>query len=475
MYRKVPPKIYWPATPKQVEAQLRKGEVPAAFVRRMRTINMLSAATLMKIEDAFLDPFDVMDVHHVLDRLISQDAIIDQLASDELSFALTTGNIRPLWDIAEASPLLLKGLTSGWISLFINEPFDPLCVMLAMRAKAMLDLIDEEGKSYNLMRKLGFGFIDLGEIEGEEPGDPGDYYPPEIDNPIDGDPEYTPPGPTEPGYVPGTGEPGYTEPGDVPPGTGGGGPGGGAPWGFETGPGDLGGYVSGSGSAPPVGGDPCEDVDDPEATVTIGYTTQSMQVEEEQELTVEGAHPRWSGENYTWLISAGGGTLSAEYGLSVIYTAPETNAECESNPTIEMWCGEALMSSLRIAVNAYTTDKNAFELKEVTGDAGVCCAYLGHSCQPGATPPDCSPVEDYCGVKTYFMITRYNCAGEERYGCDEANPFICAYTSPDGVWELKGRCIALGAVLLGQDTPLGATDMRTALMITEGCCPEDLL
>jgi len=201
----------------------------------------------MKIEDKFLEPFDVMDLHHILDKLISQDAILDQMNSEELSYACTTGNLHPLWDKAPANPLLLKGFTSGWIPRFINEPFDPLCVMLAMRCKAMLDLVDQEGHSYNLIRKLGFGFIDFGEVPDEEPGDPGAYYPPEIDNPIDypdiptppgpdpgepgymepmpGEPGYIPPGPGDPGYMPGPGEPGYITPGTTPGTETGGGPG----------------------------------------------------------------------------------------------------------------------------------------------------------------------------------------------------------------------------------------------------------
>ena len=353
MYRKVPPKLYWPATSKQVEAQLRKGEVPAAFVRRMRTINMLSAATLMKIEDDYLQPFDVMDVHHVLDRLISQDAIIDQLDNDELSYALTTGNMRPLWEIAPSSPLLLKGFTSGWMSLFINEPFDPLCVMLAMRCKAMLDLIDEEGHSYNLIRSLGWGFVDFGDIEGEEPGNPGDYYPPEIDNPIDfpetppapdsgngepgvaepapgdpgyidpglepgdpgyiepmpGDPGYVPPVPGEDGYVPGIGEPGYTEPTDPVPGEDGGGPSGGAPGGVGVDVGDLGGATGGGTGPPPIPPDPCVNVDDPDDTVSFTFTTDEMAPEETQLFELTGNKPDFGPEYYTWRLSAGGGTL----------------------------------------------------------------------------------------------------------------------------------------------------------------------
>ena len=502
MFRKVPPKIYWPATSRQVEAQMRNDIMPSAFVRRMRTINMLSAATLMKIEDDFLLPFDVMDVHHVLDKLISQDAIIAQLDSNELSYALTTGNIRPLWEIAPANPLLLKGFTSGWINLFINEPFDPLCVMLAMRAKAMLDLVDEEGKSYNLIRKLGFGFIDFGEIEGEEPGDPGDYYPPEIDNPIDfpdvppvtepepgdpgyvppgpGDPGYVPPGPGDPGYVPGVGEDGYTEPTDVPPGTGGGGPGGGAPWGFGGGSGDLGGAVRVGGHTWPAYGDPCADVDDPEETVSFSYTTQGMGVDETQEFSVTRAHPRYSYENYEWKISGGGGSLTRDqedppdpiygpeeegydpevkmYGLDVTLTAPADNAECAKNPTIELWCGGELMASLTIAVNEYTGPIDAYKIdyecnvhcKQNDGSLGNCGII---NCNGSAS--------DFCTGCTRAF-----------YGCDNVFRRRTLIYGTNSAFDAEGCAEIWGMYCQdGEET----IDLRTGEDKALGCCPEELL
>ena len=487
MQRKVPPSLYWPVQPRQVEALLRKGEVPPAFTRRMRTINLLSATTLMKMEDSLLLPFDVMAMHHILDNLISQDAILDQMDSDELSYACTTGNIRPLWDIAPEFPLLQRGFTSGWINRFILEPFDPLCVMLAMRAKAMLDLVDEEGHSYNLIRKLGFGFIDFGEIPGEEPGDPGDYYPPEIDNPIDypdiptppvpgpgepgyvepmpGDPGYVPPGPGEPGYVPGPGEPGYTEPGTTPGTWAGGGPGGGAPWGGDIGPGDLGGAVTPGGEVTPLTGDPCEDKDDPLLKVVISYTTQEMGADEEQTLAVSGNHPRWSYENYKWTIESGGGTLSAGHALELTYTAPGTNANCEQNPTIALWCGDEIVDTLKIAVNVAGVDARAYEHKWITG-YGTTCAYAPYSTDP---------CDYWCGPQVFYLVAQYDCAGNEIRRCAGA-PYICNYTNPpdEDVFAIRGSC-SDGFTTMGLHHPLGITDMRTEATKAAGCCPEVLL
>lgn len=75
--------------------------MPAPFTRRMRLINLISAIVLRKIEPELLLPFTVEDLHHILDKQISQDAVIDQLDNRELAEALTTGNLKPLWTLAQ--------------------------------------------------------------------------------------------------------------------------------------------------------------------------------------------------------------------------------------------------------------------------------------------------------------------------------------------------------------------------------------
>lgn len=466
MLRKVPPSLYAPARPWQIEAQLRRGVMPSAFTRRMRVLNLISATTLMKIEDRFLLPFDVMDLHHILDKQISQDAIIDQLNNDELSYALATGNIDPLIGISDAYPLLLKGLQSGWIQRFIYTPFDPLCVMLAMRARLMLDLIDELGHSYNLIRSLGYGFIDFGDIPDEEPGDPGDYYPPVIDDPIDPPPDYPTPDPGEPGYVepgPEPGEPGYEPPAPpLPPGTDPMSP----PWNVDPAPGSLGGAARPGGKVTPEAADPCADKDDPLETVTFSYTTQQMAISETQDFAVTGNHPRWSASNYVWKLTGGGGTLDikdsdplqrifgpeeSEYdedatlgAFEVQYTAPDTNPYCDLNPTVELWCGGALMASLTIAVNA--DEDGAFIINFEDCFAGEWCppyeASPGRSCL--------CYIFDIHGCDGGFLIHK-EYAWEEQCGClgvDEGQP-----CTPD--CEPK--------------------DIRSEAAIQAGCCPEALL
>lgn len=214
---KVRPQIYETTPVAEIIKQLRREVMPVPFIRRMRVINILSAVTLRKIEDKTLLPFDVMDIHHVLDKQISQDAIIAILENEGLAIAIDSGNLQPLWEESANLPLLRKGFEQGWIQRFILLPFDPICIMLALRAKLLLDAVDEFGHSYNLIRSLGLGWIDFGDLPGEEPGDPDSYLPPGIDVPIDYPDQPPPPSPGEPGYVPGPGDPGYIPPSELTP------------------------------------------------------------------------------------------------------------------------------------------------------------------------------------------------------------------------------------------------------------------
>lgn len=210
MQPEVPATLYWPDDQSSLIQRMRDGIMPNPFIRRMRVINMMSQVVIRNIDPKLLLPFDVIDIGHILDKQISQDAIIDQLNSKELAEALTTGDITGLLSITATSPLLNRGLTNNWIQLAIWQPFDPLNVMLAMRTKLLLDVIDEMGHSYNLLRFIGYGWIDFGDIPGEDPGNPdgGGYFWPPLSGPI---------GPTTPppGVAPGgtAGPSGTTGPG----------------------------------------------------------------------------------------------------------------------------------------------------------------------------------------------------------------------------------------------------------------------
>lgn len=348
---KVRPQIYETTPVSEIIKQLRREVMPVPFIRRMRVINTLSAVTLQKIEDKTLLPFDVMDIHHVLDKQISQDAIIAILENEGLAIAIDSGDLWPLWEESANLPLLRKGFEQGWIQRFMLLPFDPICIMLALRAKLLLDAVDEFGHSYNLLRTMGMGWIDFGMIEGEEPGDPNSYIPPGIDQSINYPEGILVPIPGDPGYIPGPGDPSYVEPtgvittfgsaADSPIG----------PLTVDLSPSSLLGGAGVSVGAMAGGWNCCISIDDPEAFVSIGYFTDEIDPEETLGLTVEHAHEDCDGENYEWLITSGGGELSAETGLDVIFTAPSSGFGCPGKSVVSLFCNFEEIDTLEITIN----------------------------------------------------------------------------------------------------------------------------
>jgi hypothetical protein len=391
---RVPASLYWPDTTDSVIQRMSYGAMPAPFTRRMRLVNLLSAVVLQKIDTKLLAPFSVEDLHHILDKQISQDAVIDQLDSMELAEALYNGNLQPLWNLGSGHTLTMVGIYSGWLQRFFYTPFDPLCIMLAMRTKLLLDAIDEMGHSYNLLRSIGYGWIDWGDIPGEIPGNPGDYYPPAIDNPIvivpppassvPGSPGYfSHPGaptapssgspmPGAPGYVaPSPGSPGYAPvvapiPRIVSPGGvagarqsfgGGGGGGVGGPTGSMATP--SGQLDQGLWTGPPGYAGSLQptincawDKDDPTQHVHIGWDEAAMNCGATKTLTVEGYKPVCEADWYEWRLISTQGSLEPVVGYFSVYTAPEGGPDCETPVTVELWCEFVLCDTIDIAIRS---------------------------------------------------------------------------------------------------------------------------
>ena len=531
------------------------------------------------------------------------------------------------------NPLLLKGFTDGWLQKFFTEPFDPLCVMLAMRSKLLLDAIDEQGKSYNLLRQIGYGWIDLGPLPGEEPDPPDDYIPPPIIPPIVVPPEppppvwYPPPTPTPtptpaptpapspaptptptptpaprptptltpiipttitPTQAPTPGEPGYGKPmpgtvGYVPPPTtplpiavaekpaagkvskaGGkaaiskgmaghlGGDSYGNPyqsmnaaWGFgflsDVGGHSVGGFswggalsccldkddpsvyvhigwdglpvacdetkelsvvgydplctedtyewavMSVGGSVSPISGytsvftapsgsaecDPSQivvlycngdqvdsitiEIDGCPVTASIGYTTRQMQASGTQTLTVVPGAAGCGVPEYTWAITAGGGSISGSPGSEVIYTAPATNAECANNPTIQLSCDGVVVDTLSMAVNvvqtacALGTRKMCVRDRYPTSPRWICCK------------------------------SSYNCIGVQRANtCGTTLPAGCCTAGCESTCTEKEGSLTANSTYAPTLTACneqvdGYKDERTGTLITQGCCPEQVL
>ena len=195
--------------------------------------------------------------------------------------------------------------------------------------------------------------------------------------------------------------------------------------------------------------------------ISIGYTTQQMSVSTQQTLTVVGAV---EGCTYDWAIASGGGSLSANTGTSVVYTAPATNPECALNPTITLSVGSTQCSSLYISVTAGTTVAGYFASNDIVLEHGVeqCCLRVTGICTYqvravnyycdgtyGYTLRNCSPGHQIeCEVAQYYAWCSTECA-IERANCD--------------LGECSDGCAA------------GLHDTRTAAQKTAGCCPLELM
>jgi len=205
----------------------------------------------------------------------------------------------------------------------------------------------------------------------------------------------------------------------------------------------------------------------------ISYSTQSMQVDEEQVLSVSDPGTM-SGSCFAWAKS-GGGTLSESAGLTTTYTAPSTNAECANNPTIVLSCNGVEQDSLTIGINE---------------NAGVAEAYI--------TFPGCGPANRHCGgagICVDVVEETRHCMQASSYQCDGTlisnvrevffgmfygtNYYVqaCAGGTLLDCGTTPDTCDCMEAYMEAEwGTGLGSTkDMRTAQMITDGCCPGEVL
>lgn len=102
----------------------------------------------------------------------------------------------------------------------------------------------------------------------------------------------------------------------------------------------------------------CVDCDE---TAVISYSTLQMAVDEEQTLQAYVNGSLDDGQAYVWAITSGGGSLDSSTGNSVTYTAPSSNANCSSNPTITLSCDGTVIDSIEIAVNEWGGAENAYQ------------------------------------------------------------------------------------------------------------------
>lgn len=192
--------------------------------------------------------------------------------------------------------------------------------------------------------------------------------------------------------------------------------------------------------------------------ILIGYTTLAMQKNEQQTLTVQGAV---EGCVYSWDLVSGGGSLDAEEGVSVVYTAPATNPNCENNAIIALSVNGEFCDEIPISVNAWRWDDNpAFEKVDST---------ITETCGPSP------PYSAYC--KRSVSRKQYNCKGVflrllQQWSfsvgmwppsdCSDCWDFLDSHgmSQEDLINNVHNSGYELGQVI----------DVRTQDMITGGCC-----
>jgi len=168
----------------------------------------------------------------------------------------------------------------------------------------------------------------------------------------------------------------------------------------------------------------------------IFYTTNAMAINESQNLYVE--NPIYDNCSYNWNLSGGGSIEVAEGGLSAVYTAPESNANCENNAKIQLLVNGEVCDTLEIAINTYT----------------------GYSC--GAVLEGYSRVCSSGSCREYWYL--YNCFGT--YCFNNTGP--CG--GPNESWtSCSDQCATFPCEISV------IYDYRTEAQKLAGCCPQQLL
>jgi len=145
--------------------------------------------------------------------------------------------------------------------------------------------------------------------------------------------------------------------------------------------------------------------------------------------------------------------LSAETGYSIVYTAPNSNENCELNPTINLICLDNVVDSLTIAVNIYIGGEEA--LITFTGSYCYCVNEMVPLWNCGLTETHlrCDGV----------LIGDPAIRAEQNNSCDLCNNETIATLRVDAPKTITHAL---------EVNPL---DKRTEAMILAGCCPEDLI
>jgi hypothetical protein len=202
-------------------------------------------------------------------------------------------------------------------------------------------------------------------------------------------------------------------------------------------------------------------VESPCGGESIGYTTLQMSTSGSQTLTV--VNPV-TGKTYGW--SASSGSIDAT-GLSVTYTAPSSNANCSSNPTITLTCGGNVVDSIGIAING-TEGYGVGYLCEITNPGscrigyyppGVIYKYVWEGFTYTRWALQCNGTVTTSGYGGPINMTTYASSGGS---CAASYAYILTHTSD---------CLCLTEE--GFNGLWG--DCRSVAEKANGCCPSQLM
>ena len=177
-----------------------------------------------------------------------------------------------------------------------------------------------------------------------------------------------------------------------------------------------------------------------------------------------------TGRGYTWTIESGEGTLSADTGERIVYTAPDSNSNCTLNPTIRVTDSEGNYAEVRISVNGVLDSGMAYW---EDGDYYI------------------TPYTDPFSKKLRYFRTTYDCQGNviwtRRHSCVCSGGW-CETTEPLG---LDYGCLnVMGHTMCGafycheadkscdtwESWVYGCVgDARSEEQKENGCCPARLM
>ena len=234
---------------------------------------------------------------------------------------------------------------------------------------------------------------------------------------------------------------------------------------------ETGGFIPGDSGCWPCPS-PCK-----VSQLSISYYTTSMVCGESQELAAQDSEfgdqvPCCPAGDLSWEIISGGGSLQPTSGLSVIYTAPASNAGCSSNPTIKLTdcCGR--VAELALGVSTPGLDEGAHAFQTFFGYSNEC--LLDANC-PG---PACTCEPPMCQIENCWIHSMiFNCiGGVSMDDCTMGNQsaYCVSWDTCKGEIPVSG-CYATGPWNFNALLDASPVDLRSDAQIEAGCCPAGVL